>query len=366
MIQQIPQQQLMDFWPYFEGHKFKNPLAQNLAWSNVKGFVDNLENPDVIMFLCQQWACYLAGNSKAENLKEFLVKIPEKAFIYVPSQEWELSLKTQWPYFGYFPRTELSAKNLSLQSIRKLLNSLPEEFQMKRVDVEAAKQILSQNFSEHWVGVINYFGSPEKFVEEGVGFCIQEGEKIVSLVMGFKASIPITQSIEMDIATHTDYRGRGFATLISAKLIEYLLKKGIEPHWDAANPLSVKLAKKIGYTDPESYKCYYWQNEPWTISKLKKAFDPQFEKGLENVNQLKSEIDSSQVEEQDKKVINSLLSLLIKTRGAFEEILLNINRFLETEIVEKSDIPQFKKYVEKIEKQLEALEQLKNGVVDLK
>lgn len=176
---------------------FKFLIFQNLAWSNVKGFVDNLENPDVIMFLCQQWACYLAGNSKAENLKEFLVKIPEKVFIYVPSQEWELSLKTQWTYFGYSPRTELSAKNLSLQSIRRFLNSLPEGFQMKGVDVEAAKQILSQNFSDHWVGVINFFGSSKKFVKEGVGFCIQEGEKIVSIVMGFKASVPITQSIEL-------------------------------------------------------------------------------------------------------------------------------------------------------------------------
>ena len=54
--------------------------------------MDNLKNPDVVMFMCQQEACFLAGNSKAENLKEFLVKIPEKAFIYVPSQEWESSL----------------------------------------------------------------------------------------------------------------------------------------------------------------------------------------------------------------------------------------------------------------------------------
>ena len=92
MIQQIPQQQLMDFWPYFKNHKFRNPLAQNLTWAKVRGFADNLENPELIMLLCQQWACYLAGNSKAENLKEFLVKIPEKAFIYVPSQEWESSL----------------------------------------------------------------------------------------------------------------------------------------------------------------------------------------------------------------------------------------------------------------------------------
>lgn len=262
MIQQIPQQQLMDYWPYFKNHRMRNPLAQNLTWSKVKGFVDDLENPDIVMFLCQQWACYLAGNYKAENLNDFLVKIPENTFIYVPSQEWEISLNTQERYFEYIPRTELSAKNLSLQSIRRLINSLPKGFKMKRVDVEVAKQILTQNFSDHWVGVINFFGSPKKFVEEGVGFCIQEGEKIISIVMGFKASEPITQSIELDIATHLDYRGRGFATAISAKLIEYYLEREIEPHWDAANPLSVKLAQKLGFTDPEPYKCYYWRKRP--------------------------------------------------------------------------------------------------------
>ncbi|MHA1969870.1 MAG: GNAT family N-acetyltransferase, partial [Candidatus Hodarchaeales archaeon] len=60
------------------------------------------------------------------------------------------------------------------------------------------------------------------------------------------------------ILTHPDYRGRGFATVVSAKMIEYCLEREIEPHWDAANPYSVKLALKLGFTDPESYKCYYW------------------------------------------------------------------------------------------------------------
>ena len=262
MIQQIPQQQLMDFWPYFKNHKFRNPLAQNLTWAKVRGFADNLENPELIMLLCQQWACYLAGNSKAENLKEFLVKIPEKAYIFVPSQEWELSLKTQWTYLKDILCTDFSAKNLSLQSIRRLFNTLPEGFQMKRVDVEVAKQILTQNFSDHWVRIINNFGGPEKFVEEGVGFCIQEGEKLISIIMGFKASIPITRSIELDIVTHTDYRRRGFATVISTKMIEYCLEREIEPHWDSANPDSVKLALKLGFSDPVSYKCYYWRNNP--------------------------------------------------------------------------------------------------------
>ncbi len=109
---------------------------------------------------------------------------------------------------------------------------------------------------------LNNFGGPEKFVEEGVGFCIQEGEKLISLVMGFKASVPITCNIELYIVTHPDYRRREFATGLSAKMIEYCLEKKIEPHWDVTNPDSVKLALKLGFSDPEPYKCYHWRKNP--------------------------------------------------------------------------------------------------------
>ncbi|MFX0117919.1 MAG: GNAT family N-acetyltransferase [Promethearchaeota archaeon] len=342
-----------------------NPLAQNLIWSKVEGYADDLKNPEVIMFLCQQWACYLSGNSKVENLKEFLEKIPEKAFIYVPSQEWESRLKTQWTYLGYFLRTELSTQNLSLQNIQRLLVAIPEGFEIKKVDVEVVKRILSQNLADHWVNVINYLGGPERFVEEGVGFCIQEGEKIISIVIGFKASMPITKSVELDIVTHPDYRGRGFATLVSAKLIEYLLKKGIEPHWDAANPLSSKLALKLGFTNPVPYKCYYWRKTPWTILDLKKTYDSQFKKGLVNINIIKSELESLSTKVQVEETKFSILSRLGKTRGNFNGILLNINRFLESKIVNDVDIPHFKQYCEKIKLQLNIIDKLKYEIMSL-
>jgi hypothetical protein len=50
-----------------------------------------------------------------------------------------------------------------------------------------------------------------------------------------------------------------FARVLGAKMIEYCLEREIESHWDAANPDSVKLALKLGFTDPESYKSYYWR-----------------------------------------------------------------------------------------------------------
>ena len=45
----------------------------------------------------------------------------------------------------------------------------------------------------------------------------------------------------------------GLATALSASLIVESLSRGLEPHWDAANPESCKLALKLGYTSAGSY-----------------------------------------------------------------------------------------------------------------
>jgi len=365
MIQQIPQEKLMDYWTYYTKHKLKNMLALFLTRKKVKGFIDDMENPKIIMFLID-WACYITGNSKADNISDFLVKIPEKMIIFVPNDEWEIVLKNQWKNFGYSQRTEFSAESLSLTHIRKFLNSLPEKFQVKKVDIETAKQILAQNLFNHWVREINSSGGPEKFVQEGIGYCIKEGAKIVCLVSGAKGSIPLTNSLELDISTLPEYRGRGFATILSAKLIEHCLEKDFEPHWDTGNPSSFKLAKKLGYSNPEPYKCYYWRKESWNILELKSTFDPQFKNGLENINRLKTEIDILKERRQVDDVSNSLLSSVTKAQGIFEEIFLTINRLLETEIVKDSDIPQFKEYVKSILRQLDTLECLKTKVLKMK
>ena len=99
MIQQIPQEKLMDYWPFFTEHKLRNILVLCLTRKKVKGFIDDMENPEIIMFLID-WACYITGNSKAENIAEFLAKIPEKKIIFVPTDEWEIVLKNQWKNFG--------------------------------------------------------------------------------------------------------------------------------------------------------------------------------------------------------------------------------------------------------------------------
>lgn len=71
--------------------------------------------------------------------------------------------------------------------------------------------------------------------------------------------VPYTEEIlEIQIDTDPDYQQQGLATIAAAKLIEFCLSKKIKPNWSAANQISERLARKLGYSNPIDFKIYYW------------------------------------------------------------------------------------------------------------
>jgi hypothetical protein len=50
------------------------------------------------------------------------------------------------------------------------------------------------------------------------------------------------------------------ATTLAACLIQWCLENNMEPHWDAANPESCKLAEKLGYISKGKYQAYYLES----------------------------------------------------------------------------------------------------------
>ncbi|MHA2244336.1 MAG: GNAT family N-acetyltransferase [Candidatus Hodarchaeales archaeon] len=248
MVHEIPHENLKEFLPLFKEHiHFRNILEVVPTASFGRGFTDDLESPDIILFSCGYYFHFLTGNYHSVKIKELLDKIPEKHEIIVPSDEWEKVLRDKWSMLVDFTRTGFSSKNLVLKNIKKLIKPLPKEFTLIKVDSGNAEKF----------GYLEYPGGSEAFNNEAVGFCITEGEKLVS-----RAASSSLFNHEIDVFTSPKYRRKGFAINVSARLIEYCLENGIEPHWDAENELSVKLALKLGYTDPKPHKVYYWKNEP--------------------------------------------------------------------------------------------------------
>jgi GNAT superfamily N-acetyltransferase len=103
--------------------------------------------------------------------------------------------------------------------------------------------------------ITQFFGTPEDFLENGFGFCIWHGKKVVSMASTFT---PYSDAIEIEIETFDspEYRRKGLATVVGAALLEHALENGLTPNWDAQTQISVNLAQKLGYTNPEPHELF--------------------------------------------------------------------------------------------------------------
>lgn len=105
---------------------------------------------------------------------------------------------------------------------------------------------------EHFIDVSDY-DSAEDFCERGLGYYVSDAGAIAGAAY---ASLICSRGAEVSLYVEPDYRRRGMATALAAQLARQCLARGLEPHWDAANPESVALALKLGYTHPTPYQAH--------------------------------------------------------------------------------------------------------------
>ena len=99
------------------------------------------------------------------------------------------------------------------------------------------------DLSPHGVDVL---GGPARFVERGFGRALFEGDTPVCVSTSYAVS---SRFVEVSIATHPDHRRRGLAACAAAAMIVDVLGRDLEPHWHAFNPVSKRLATRLGFAD---------------------------------------------------------------------------------------------------------------------
>jgi RimJ/RimL family protein N-acetyltransferase len=98
-----------------------------------------------------------------------------------------------------------------------------------------------------------YAGSIDNFLTNGVGFCLMRGEEITA--EAYASSFGETQA-EIGAITREAYRGRGYAPITCAYLIEHLGQRGYQAYWscDADNLASIRVAHKLGFRHEKAYQ----------------------------------------------------------------------------------------------------------------
>lgn len=130
-------------------------------------------------------------------------------------------------------------------------NTIMEEYIVRNINANHIDNCLEFDhiyYQEYW-------DSPNNFLQNGVGFCIQDGDKVISeCVSIFKSN----HYAEVDITTDQNYRGKGLASRIAEQFIDYCLSKNIQPRWDCNidNIASIQLGTKLGFKQSKKYAIY--------------------------------------------------------------------------------------------------------------
>lgn len=216
-------------------------------------WVDDTIKPTAVQILVGIFVFY-AGNPHAKGANELLTNLPKDSLVIVNTDEWKNSIETI--HKGSIEKFQRYAfkknpEHLDCNYIRSFLSTLPEGYELKKVDVSLAHDPSFQELSEDF---ISQFDSIDDYIHKGTGFCILHNGQIVC---GASSYSVYDNGIEIEIDTHPEHRRKGLATVAASALILNCLDRGKYPSWDAANLISAAFAQKLGYVLEEPYDTYY-------------------------------------------------------------------------------------------------------------
>ncbi|HZQ36218.1 MAG TPA: GNAT family N-acetyltransferase [Dehalococcoidia bacterium] len=192
----------------------------------------------------------LGGDAAAAGAAD-LVRLlePGTGSAIVPNEAWRRLLQAN--YHGELhddPREAFTTGHFDREQLRRFCVALPDGFDLVRVRPD---QVAA--FAELEVDLVRNFTSHAAFAERGVGFGVLHEGRFVAGCSSFAIG---GGTLEIEIDTHPDFRRRGLARAAGAAMVLWCLDHGLEPCWDAANPMSSALARQLGFISTGPYVAY--------------------------------------------------------------------------------------------------------------
>lgn len=161
------------------------------------------------------------------------------------------SLENQLPPAPYVGDVWESDERLTSIDLSAFAKRIPADCEIRPIDAELFKQIQDYEF------YAEMFGSPGRALEKGFGYCLMQGEAILSEVFAGASHQGV---IEIGVNTREAYHRKGYATITCSALISEAERRGYRTYWNCAaqNTASVALAHRLGFTPMKRYRLLGW------------------------------------------------------------------------------------------------------------
>lgn len=215
-------------------------------------YVDSIDKPNSVQFIVGGFY-FFAGSPNIELVEN--IKNSHKNFSIMTSNNNGWHKLIEGCYINQYKKIKRYAIKkekdvFDRDKLEGIVKSLNSKYQIKLIDANLYKKVMKEKWSRDLC--LNFL-SAEDYLNRGIGVIILDGNKIVS---GASSYIACKNAIEIEIDTKKEYRRKGLASVVGAKLILECLNKNIYPSWDAANLWSVALAEKLGYHFSHEYIAY--------------------------------------------------------------------------------------------------------------
>jgi GNAT superfamily N-acetyltransferase len=188
--------------------------------------------------------CYemFGGDSSSPGARRLVAgAAAPRELVYGNDPEWRrLILEVHGARVFDRPMRVFDADGLDRAALRRLEGTLPGGFVLRRLDAALAAQ-LDGDLVPH---ALQVFTSPADFAANGLGFGAVADGRLAGAATSYTMS---SRRAEVAIATHPEFRGRGLAAAAAAALMGRCLDNGLGPAWSASNPISQRLAVRLGF-----------------------------------------------------------------------------------------------------------------------
>jgi hypothetical protein len=138
------------------------------------------------------------------------------------------------------PMLDYDPSGIDHGSLLGLEATLPPGFSLQALDADLTRQ-LDADLEPH---ALQVFGGAQEFLDEGLGFGAVQNGRLACAATSYTRS---SRSVEVAISTRPTFRGRGLAAVTAARFLRECLTRGLAPRWSASNPVSQRLAVRLGY-----------------------------------------------------------------------------------------------------------------------
>ena len=106
-------------------------------------------------------------------------------------------------------------------------------------------------------GDVKAMGGIEAWEKSCFGYCLMRGQEILS---DATVGPPALGLYEPGVFTQKDQRGKGYGTIVVARLIQEIEAMGGQSYWNCSkqNLASAAVARKLGYQIEKEYRCMVW------------------------------------------------------------------------------------------------------------